>query len=451
MPKIFLFSAPKLANSGQRKSALIRILIAACFVLLLSACALIRDHTDPTTVSIRGVPPTLEQLNVSASTTAQHQLVYDLIQVAGFAPGTQLAPYDDNWSLVMRAGVFEIGRQCDQYLDVLFRFNREQQAGRQDLAAAAAATGAIMGLSGVSVKAIAITAAAFGLATSLFDASVNSVLFTIEPSALRNVALQGRINYLVDLRQRRIDTRPDMLIALQGYLTQCSPAAIEANINNAASGAPSVAVASEAPAAAALAAPATTLLQLREIKSHADQSSKVLKKWLFPDFASEDATGRFLNVSGKPAAADSSRLAQLRDWQKRNGLNIPIPVLLRASELAATRTKIISDLKIQADQTGTVANPEPARVQIGRPRALVSHVSTPTSNTTTLTEQDQSGPILRRWLFPDPASKAADTVRLAQFRAWMKQNSLDVPIVDLIRSPKNGSDRRKAISDLKVQ
>ena len=99
----------------------------------------------------------------------------------------------------MKAGVYEIGRQCDQYLDALFRFNREQRAGRQDLAAAAAATGAIMGLSGASAKALAITAAAFGLATSLFDASVNSVLFTIEPSALRNVALQGRKNYLEQL------------------------------------------------------------------------------------------------------------------------------------------------------------------------------------------------------------------------------------------------------------
>ena len=104
----------------------------------------------------------------------------------------QFAARDDNWSLVAKAGIYEIGRQCDQYLDILFRFNREQRAGRQDLAAAAAATGAIMGLSGVSVKAIAITAAAFGLASSLFDASVNSVLFTIEPSALRYVALRGQ-------------------------------------------------------------------------------------------------------------------------------------------------------------------------------------------------------------------------------------------------------------------
>jgi hypothetical protein len=257
-------------RSGPANCLSARIWLVACFAFLLSACSLIRDQVDPTTVSIRGVPPTLEQLNISTTAYAQNLMVDELIQTAGLPPATQLMPYDDNWSLVMKAGIYEIGRQCDQYLDVLFRFNREQRAGRQDLAAAAAATGAIMGLSGASAKALAITAAAFGLATSLFDASVNSVLFTIDPSALRNVALQGRRNYLEQLKNLKINTRPDMLIALQGYLTQCSPAAIEANINNAASGAPSVVTPSPdnstARNAAALAAPGTALLREERAK-----------------------------------------------------------------------------------------------------------------------------------------------------------------------------------------
>jgi hypothetical protein len=240
------------------------IWVAAAFVPLLSSCALVREWTDPTTVSVRGVPPTLEQLNISASAAAQNQLVGDLVAATGLS-SEELKTRGDAWSLATKAGIYEIGRQCDQYLDVLFRFNREQRAGRQDLAAAAAATGAIMGLTGVSSKAIGIAAAAFGLATGLFDASVNSVLFTIEPSALRNVALQGRKKYLEDLKKNnvKINSRPDMLIVLQGYLTQCSPAAIEANINNAASGAPSVAVLDEQnpERAAVLAAPATVLLQ----------------------------------------------------------------------------------------------------------------------------------------------------------------------------------------------
>ena len=207
------------------------------------------------------------------------------------------------------------------------------------------------------------------------------------------------------------------------------------------------------------------LSRLREIKSEPDQSSAILKKWLFPHFTSEDATGRLLDLSGKPAAADPSRLTQLRDWLKRNGLDIPIAVLLRASELASTRAQIISDLKLQADQTGALTNPEFMQVQIGRPRAPLPRVNTPPPNTTRITERDQSAAILGRWLFPTSVSQnaqgtfldvsgksvAADSDRLAQLRAWMQQNSLDIPIVDLLRNPNTAGDRRKAISDLRIQ
>jgi hypothetical protein len=251
---------------------------AVAAALSISACGL-RDQLDPGAVSVRGVPPTIEQLNVATNRQLQDGLVEHFAHQAGYTtqyvpnnPGATLGAVDPRWGLVFEAGIYEVGRQCDQYLDALFRFNREQRANRQGLIALAAGAGAIMGLAGVTTTAIAITAAAFGLSASLFDAGVNSVLFTIEPSALRNVALRGREAYLDDLREKnvQINTRPRMMIAVQGYLSQCSPAAIEANINNAASGAPSVA--STDPRvrqqAAGLAAPAlSTMAKASEIVS----------------------------------------------------------------------------------------------------------------------------------------------------------------------------------------
>ena len=235
--------------------------IAACCAILLTSCGMIRDQADPGTVSVRGTQPTLEQLNTPGNTRAQDAFIADLIHKAGISQ--PLRTRDDDWSLVAEAGIYEIGRQCDQYLDALFRFNREQRAARQGLTAIGAATAAIMGLAGTAAIPIAITAAAFGLSASLFDAGVNSVLFTIEPSALRNIALQGRKNYLDALDLSKINSRPRMMIYLQGYLTQCSPAAIEANINNAASGADSVSSTTPGVArkAAILAEPATTFIQ----------------------------------------------------------------------------------------------------------------------------------------------------------------------------------------------
>ena len=229
--------------------------------MLLTACQALRDEADVGSVSVRGVAPTLEQLNISRDTAAQDAFVNDLIRKAGldYTP----RPGDYSWGFVAEAGIYEIGRQCDQYLDVLFRFNRNQRAIRQGLTATGAATASILGVAGVVAMPIAITAVAFGLAASLYDAGVNSVLFTIEPSALRNVVLKGRQAYIRQLDLSKVNSRPRLLITMQGYLTQCSPATIEANVNNAASGAESVVNVRPGAFAdgALLGAPGATLIQ----------------------------------------------------------------------------------------------------------------------------------------------------------------------------------------------
>ncbi len=235
---------------------------AAVAVLNLTACDLARDQASPSRVSIRGIPATIESLPSQDVFRARDALVGQLVVDAGLTQQPPLGSPD--WAVVFRAGVYEVGRQCDMYLDALFRFGREQRAAQQGLSAVAGATGAILGLANAAASAIAITAASFGLAGSLFDSGVNSVLFSMEPSAVRNIVLQGRQAYLDSVDQSRILSRPDMLIYLQGYLTQCSPAAIEANVNNAANGSPyavTLGDRDQRQAAARLAAPAVVLLQ----------------------------------------------------------------------------------------------------------------------------------------------------------------------------------------------
>src|ERR1700730_7048103 len=94
----------------SRAHALTKFWLALCFVPLLAGCGLIREWSDPTTVSIRGVPPTLGQLNIGATVYAQNQLVSDLIMASGLPP-TPLPAIDPTWSLVTRAGIYEISRQ----------------------------------------------------------------------------------------------------------------------------------------------------------------------------------------------------------------------------------------------------------------------------------------------------------------------------------------------------
>jgi hypothetical protein len=101
------------------------------------------------------------------------------------------------------------------------------------------------------------------LAANVFDAGVNSLLFTIGPPAVRAVAGKGRQAFLAGIVWDKVDTRPRMMMVVQGYLNQCTPAAIESNINNAATGAPSVASSSTdiALQAAAIAAPSASVVQ----------------------------------------------------------------------------------------------------------------------------------------------------------------------------------------------
>lgn len=176
---------------------------AACVAVLLSACAA-RDQAGA-----GGPPPTAEQ----------NRFVDDLIAKAGVDSRT-LAPRDGNWSLVFEAGILEVGRQCDLYVDAFLGANPEQRSAVQGPNASIA----------------------LGLSPSLFNAGVYPVLLASDPSAMRNVVQKGRQAYFDKLARDRteINSRPGVMLALQGYLTQCSASAVAANLNNFATGAPSV-------------------------------------------------------------------------------------------------------------------------------------------------------------------------------------------------------------------
>jgi hypothetical protein len=230
-------------------------LVGMC-AALLCACVMTGCVTD----QVVGVPPTLQQSNLVADHNLQERMVTSLIQKADLSREV-LALDPSKWRVVADAGLFEVDVQCDRYLAALFTFNRDQRAGRQVLTAAGAGTAAIMGLTGAAGAAIAITAAAFGMATTVFDAGAGSVLFTVSPVAVRSVANRGRQAFLEGIKWEQVNSRPRMMMVVQGYLSQCTPAAIEANIDNAATGAPSVSNLATALQAAALASPSSSVVQ----------------------------------------------------------------------------------------------------------------------------------------------------------------------------------------------
>jgi hypothetical protein len=198
----------------------------------LSGCAM----PDPMAVSVGGLNPAIESLNFQGVAARQDALVTELQNMAGFRGVSLAATGDPHWFIVLKAGMEFEGGQCDEYLSALFKFDRKQRALRQGLTATGAAAATILGLTHTPAAPIAITAAAFGLGASLFDADVNSVLFQLAPSGVRNIVIQAQDAYRdgVTSKPSLYQSRVDALLALQGYLRLCTPAAIEAAVNQAA-------------------------------------------------------------------------------------------------------------------------------------------------------------------------------------------------------------------------
>ena len=243
-------------------SRCMRVTAATAVILSIGACA-----------AVEGPPANMENLSADPIARANLQTRYieglrlsaDLPQ----HPATQPAPADD-WRLIQRAGIDQIDEACNIYLYTLYRFNAQQKAARQGLLAATATTGVIMGLAGAGTMAIGITAAALGLSAALFEASTNSVLFSVEASAVRNVVQESRSRFATVMAANPPTTRPDTMIALRGYLSLCTPAVIEANINNSANGSRNSVVTPDRDAgvaAAALAAPALAPPTITVVKS----------------------------------------------------------------------------------------------------------------------------------------------------------------------------------------
>jgi len=113
------------------------------------------------------------------------------------------------------------------------------------------------------------------------------------------------------------------LIALQGYLTQCSPAALEANINNAASGAPSVVspVPGVAEKAAALAAPSSTILAPAAAgKSVEQRAEQAVGQTITTKPLPVPLTEQPLNL--QPGDSRGLTKTQIRDFQAALGVKV---------------------------------------------------------------------------------------------------------------------------------
>jgi hypothetical protein len=92
------------------------------------------------------------------------------------------------------------------------------------------------------------------------------------------------------------------------------------------------------------------IAQYRTVSFTLDDGSTAIRKWLYPTATTKSPSGQMLGGDGKPAAADTTRVTQLRQWMIANGWSgLPIQQLLDGPDFAQERQAAMSALTIPAN------------------------------------------------------------------------------------------------------
>jgi hypothetical protein len=148
---------------------------------------------------------------------------------SGIGSGAVMNPLSDpRWFEVARWG-FNIGREdCASYLNNLFKIQREKLRNHDVLNAfQVASIGIVTAASPHAATTLSVLGQAFGLASSLNDAILQSYLFTEAPGLISIKVKQLQDDYQNSLKPQSITTSSQAYSALQNYYNICLPQSIE--------------------------------------------------------------------------------------------------------------------------------------------------------------------------------------------------------------------------------
>lgn len=192
---------------------------------LLSGCAS-RDELAKRIAGRWGPDPIIEPTD--AQTVMQRQMTV-LSYIANDSGITVAGPYGDpTWQEIAEWG-FNIGREdCSAYLNNLFKIQRERLRNHDILNAfQVASIGIVTAAAPSAATTISVLGQAFGLASSLNDAILQSYLFTEAPGLISIKVKQMQDDYQKSLAPRSITSAAQAYSALQNYYNICLPQSIE--------------------------------------------------------------------------------------------------------------------------------------------------------------------------------------------------------------------------------
>lgn len=144
-----------------------------------------------------------------------------------------------SWAETTLNGLNYVDAVCADYLRQLDRLKRNAKGASSLTSNIKSTADAILSLTiKNTTRPLGLVAAAFGLAGNAFDVYEETILTKLDFSSLHQMVKRMQYQYKSHLaaNENKIDTRSEAVNAIQSYLMICTPAAIEANINNAVQG-----------------------------------------------------------------------------------------------------------------------------------------------------------------------------------------------------------------------
>ncbi|WP_265211974.1 hypothetical protein [Herbaspirillum lusitanum] len=208
----------------------LKLLFIGLVIALLSGCSTVRTYQERVDLINNGPGINVNAEDIAAYQKAQAETLKTLLGLANLStePGDSAA----TWDKVLSAGMTYSDSQCEKYLHALFRLNRNRRTSTAELGLLGGATAGIMAALHSAAREIAVTAIAFGLASSSIDTMSNNVLYDLDPSSVRTMVKSMQTRFRKDLVQNTsFRNRPAVFGVLQAYAVLCMPANIEAEVN----------------------------------------------------------------------------------------------------------------------------------------------------------------------------------------------------------------------------
>ena len=181
-----------------------------------------------------GAGSDLYSAQLAQATQLQDQYVYYICRQTGNpseeSPDGSSCVVGD-WTAFTLAGMNDIERRCDAYLDWLDAQRRDRTPILSQIAAMGGTAGAIMGVAGASTQALAIVASAFGLASTTYANWNSRLLLDVDHSTVQTIVYTRQQDYRKANAGVIVPDRPAAIYLLRGYLRICMPITIETNIN----------------------------------------------------------------------------------------------------------------------------------------------------------------------------------------------------------------------------